>query len=42
MMILLIRSVAMSARPITGGQTRADEFLLFAAQGLDHSTGVKA
>jgi hypothetical protein len=32
-MILLIRSVAVSARPITGGQTSAGEFVLFAAQG---------
>jgi len=34
MMILLIRSVAVSARPITGGQTSAGEFVLFAAQGI--------
>jgi hypothetical protein len=34
-MILLIRSVAVSARPITGGQTSAGEFVLFAA----HRTG---
>jgi len=41
-MILLIRSVAVSARPITGGQKCTGEFLLFAAQGSDHSTGVAA
>jgi len=29
-----------SARPITGGQKCTGEFLLFAAQGFDHSTGV--
>jgi hypothetical protein len=33
-MILLIRSVAVSARPITGGQTSAGEFVLFAAHRI--------
>ncbi|TBV03492.1 hypothetical protein DNK34_16250 [Pseudomonas dryadis] len=39
MVVLLIRSVAVSARPITGGQTCIGEFVLFATQAEDHSTG---